>query len=131
MRLFDAFDQKVDQFRSDATASYPEYAVIHGMNRIGVYPIPNAAVTQGLLVEGYAIPGDYWVYSTTGVAQTPTDNDECPLPNVAHDCVVYGMLANKAAMIGNEAGFAIYNGQYNERLGLVESYAATYSRRTP
>jgi hypothetical protein len=41
------------------------------------------------------------------------------------------MLANKAAMIGNEGGFAIYNAQYNERLGLVESYAATYARRTP
>jgi hypothetical protein len=131
MRLFDAFDQKVDQFRSDPTASYPEYAVIYGMNRIGVYPIPQAGIEQGLMVEGYAVPGDYWVYSTLGVAQAPTDTDECPLPDVAHDCLVYGVLANRAAMIGNEGGFSLYNAQYNERLGLVESYAATYTRRTP
>jgi hypothetical protein len=81
------------------------------------------------MIQGYAIPGDYWVYDSNGVAQAITDATECPLPAVAHDCLVYGVLAQRAMQSKDAEGFGLYNTQYMDRLGMVESFAATYARR--
>jgi len=99
------------------------------MNKIEVYPPPSSNITNGLMVEGYGIPGDYWVYDVNGNAVAMSDSSECPLPEVAHDCLVYGVLANRAMQEGDANAFQMYTSQYDNRLGLVESYAATYARK--
>jgi hypothetical protein len=129
MRILDAYNRKVDMVRGDGSSLFPTIAVFTGMNKVSVYPPPSAIITQGLMIEGYAIPGDYWVYDSNGVAQTMTDASECPLPAVAHDCLVYGVLAQRAMQSKDPEGFQIFNSQYTDRLGMVESFAATYARR--
>lgn len=129
MRTWDAWDKKVDMVRNDGSGAYPSHAVIFGMNKIEVYPPPSTNITQGLMVEGYGIPGDYWSYDSSGIAQAMTDATTCPLPEVAHDCLVYGVLSIRAMQEGDANQFQIYNAQYENRLGLVESYAATYARK--
>lgn len=130
MRIFDAYNRKVDMVRNDGSSAYPTLAVFTGMNKVAVYPPPASTITQGLMLEGYAIPGDYWVYDSNGVAQAMTDATECPLPSVAHDCLVYGVLAQRAMQSKDADGFQMFQAQYVDRLGMVESYAATYARRS-
>jgi hypothetical protein len=100
------------------------------MNGITLYPTPSTDITNGLLVEGFAQPGDYWAYDTNGTALTNTDATECPLPAVAHDCLVYGVLATRSLQMRDKDGMAIFKPEYMNRLGEVESYAASYARRT-
>jgi len=130
MRIFDAYNRKVDMVRNDGSSAYPTLAVFTGMNKVAVYPPPASAITQGLMLEGYAIPGDYWEYDSNGVAQTMTDATSCPLPDIAHDCLVYGVLAQRAMQSKDGDGFQMFQAQYMDRLGMVESFAATYARRT-
>jgi len=130
MRIFDAYNRKVDMVRNDGSSAYPTLAVFTGMNKVSVYPPPASAITQGLMLEGYAIPGDYWQYDVNGNAQTMTDATECPLPDIAHDCLVYGVLAQRAMQSKDGDGFQMFQAQYVDRLGMVESFAATYARRT-
>lgn len=130
MRIFDAYNRKVDMVRNDGSSAYPTLAVFTGMNKVAVYPPPASAITQGLMLEGYAIPGDYWEYDSNGVAQTMTDATSCPLPDIAHDCLVYGVLAQRAMQSKDGDGFQMFQAQYVDRLGMVESFAATYARRT-
>jgi len=129
MRILDGYNRKVDMVRDDGSSAFPTVAVFTGMNKVSVYPPPSAIITQGLMLEGYAIPGDYWVYDSNGVAQTITDATECPLPAVAHDCLVYGVLAQRAMQSKDGDGFQMYQAQYVDRIGMVESFAATYFRR--
>jgi len=130
MRIFDAYNRKVDMVRNDGSSAYPTLAVFTGMNKVAVYPPPASAITQGLMLEGYAIPGDYWQYDVNGNAQAMTDATECPLPDIAHDCLVYGVLAQRAMQSKDGDGFQMFQAQYVDRLGMVESFAATYARRT-
>jgi len=129
-RIINYSDQIVDRYRHQPAKSVPDAAVIRGMNGITLYPVPSTDVTNGLLVEGYAQPGDYWAYDTTGAALTNTDATECPLPTVAHDCLVYGVLSMRAMQMRDKDGMAIFKQEYLNRLGEVESYAAMYARRT-
>lgn len=129
MRILDAYNRKVDMVRNDGSSSFPTVAVFTGMNKVSVYPAPASAITQGLMIEGYAIPGDYWQYDVNGNAQAMTDATECPLPEVAHDCLVYGILAQRALQSKDGDGFQLFTSQYTDRLGMVESFAATYARR--
>jgi len=129
MRILDAYNRKVDMVRNDGSSSFPTVAVFTGMNKVSVYPAPASAITQGLMIEGYAIPGDYWQYDVNGNAQPMTDATECPLPDIAHDCLVYGVLAQRAMQSKDGDGFQIFQAQYVDRLGMVESFAATYARR--
>jgi len=129
MRVLDAYNRKVDMVRNDGSSSFPTVAVFTGMNKVSVYPAPASAITQGLMIEGYAIPGDYWQYDVNGNAQAMTDATECPLPEVAHDCLVYGILAQRALQSKDGDGFQLFTSQYTDRLGMVESFAATYARR--
>jgi hypothetical protein len=129
MRLFDAYNRKVDMARNDGSSAYPTMAVFTGPNKIAVYPPPASAIPQGIMIEGYAIPGDYWQYDVNGVALPMNDDAECPLPDVAHDCLVYGVLAQRAMQSKDGDGFQMYQAQYVDRIGMVESYAATYFRR--
>lgn len=130
MRIFDAYNRKVDMVRNDGSSAYPTLAVFTGMNKVSVYPPPASLITQGLMLEGYAIPGDYWQYDVNGTAQTMTDATECPLPDIAHDCLVYGVLAQRAMQSKDADGYQMFQAQYVDRLGMVESFAATYARRT-
>jgi hypothetical protein len=99
------------------------------MNAIILYPTPSMPVTQGLLVEGYAQPGEFWEYDSTGTALPNTDSTECPLPDVAHDCLVYCALYMRALQMRDGDGLQLFKTEYLDRLGAVESFAATYARR--
>ena len=81
-------------------------------------------------VEGFCIPGDNWEYDVNGNPIVNSDTSECPLPVVGHDCLVFLVLYNRAMQMMDANGMAIFNKEYLERLGQLESYAATYARRT-
>lgn len=127
--LYSFSNQMVDEYRYRTPQTVPDVVVLRGMNAIILYPPPAAAVTQGLLVEGYAQPGAYWAYDSTGTALANTDATECPLPDVAHDCLVYCTLYMRALQMRDGDGLQLFKTEYLDRLGAVESFAATYARR--
>jgi hypothetical protein len=130
-RLIDWADAKNPEFRHFDTENVPTHVMVFGANRIKVYPVPASSVTNGLMIEGYAIPGDYWLYDTNGNAVTTNlDIQECPLPAVAHDAIVYGVLKQRAVQSRDMDMAQYYDQEYQTRVGMVESYAATYARRT-
>lgn len=123
------YERGLDAWRNEAASHPVEKCAIFGQNRIGLYPTPDAAVTDGLVVEGYAIPGDYWVYNSGGTGQTPTEDDECPLPAYSHECLVYGVLAMRARQKMDMQAVQVWDQLYRQHLGEVESNAATFARR--
>jgi len=129
VRVFDYSDQYVDNWRNLPDDVRPEVVVLRGMNNISVYPAVTTTINNGLLLEGYAQPGDYWAYDSAGNAITNTDATECPLPEVAHDCLVYAVLQARAMQMADPNGMQIFKPEYLERLAMVENYASTYARR--
>lgn len=129
VRLFDYSDQYVDTWRNLPDDIRPEVVVIRGMNNISVYPATNATVNNGLLLEGYAQPGDYWQYDSAGNAMPNTDATDCPLPEVAHDCLVYAVLQARAMQMADANGIQIFKSEYLDRLSYVDNFASTYARR--
>lgn len=128
-QLLNFSNQMLDEYKYRDTQQLPEVVALRGMNGIGVYPAPSSLITQGLLIEGYAQPGDTWAYDASGVAIVNTDNTECPLPDVAQDCLIYGSLYMRCLQMRDGDGITIFKNEYMDRLGAVESYAATYARR--
>lgn len=124
------YERGLDGWRNEDASHPVEKCAVFGQNRIGVYPTPDAAVTGGLVVEGYAVPGDYWEYDVDGVGQAPTENDNCPLPDYSHEAVVYGVLAMRAKQKMDMAAAQMWDQEYRKHLGEVESNAAMYARRS-
>jgi hypothetical protein len=128
-QLYNFSNQMLDEYRYRDTQVLPDAVAVRGMNAISVYPAPMANITQGLLIEGYAQPGEFWVYDSTGTAVANTDASECPLPDVALDCLVFGSLYMRCLQMRDGDGISLFKNEYLDRLGAVESYAATYTRR--
>lgn len=126
------YERANDHWRNEASSTEIRRVSVFGTNVVAVYPPVASGYTSGdgLMIEGYAIPGDYWVYDSLGRAQEPTEADPCPLPDWAQDCVVYGVLAMRAKQMRDRDGIAIWEGEYLKRLGDVEAFAATYARRS-
>jgi len=57
------------------------------------------------------IPGEYWAYDVNGNPIVNTDATECPLPVVAHDCLIYGVLADRAMQMMDPNGMQIFKAQ--------------------
>jgi len=129
IRVFDYQDQYIDGWRNKPSDARPEIAVFRGMNNISVYPAVAATVTNGILIEGYAQPGDIWQYDSAGTALPNTDATECPLPEVAHDCLVYAVLQARSMQMADMNGYQIFKAEYTDRLSMVDNYASTYGRR--
>jgi hypothetical protein len=129
IRVFDYQDQYIDGWRNKPSDARPEIAVFRGMNNISVYPAVAATVTNGILIEGYAQPGDIWQYDSAGNPLPNTDATECPLPEVAHDCLVYAVLQARSMQMGEMNGYQIFKAEYTDRLSMVDNYASTYGRR--
>lgn len=128
--LIDWYDAKNWQFRDpDDSQSIPSHVMVFENNRMRFWPIPAVATTNGIMLEGWCIPGDYWVYDANGDPVAMTDAQECPLPDVAHDAVVFGVLYYKALQTRDGDMVAVYRDEYEKRMGMVESFAATYARR--
>lgn len=128
--LIDWYDGKNYLYRQNDSAAIPTHVIIFEGNRIRLHPTPSISTTNGIMMEGWAVPGDVWVYDTNGnPSTTPADQQECPLPNIAHDCVVYGVLAKKAVQQRDMEMVQYYQGQFEQRLGMVESFAATFAKR--
>ena len=123
-------DQLLNDFRNQPAETVPQYCSVHGMNKIVLLPPPSSSITNGLLVEGYAQPGDYWQYDSNGDPVVNTDATECPLPIVAHDCLVFNALYLRAMQLRDIDGMTIYKNEYLDRLGHIESNAAMYTRRS-
>jgi len=123
-------DQLLNDFRNQPAETVPQYCSVHGMNKIVLLPPPSSNITNGLLVEGYAQPGDYWQYDVNGNPVANTDTTECPLPIVAHDCLVFNALYLRAMQLRDVDGMAMYKNEYLDRLGHIESNAAMYTRRS-
>jgi len=120
-----------DSQRNNTTSSIPDVVAVYGMNRIRFKPAPDSVITSGVMLEGFMQPGDIWQYNASGTIDTsvPTEDHECPLPNVAHDCLVYAVLMTRAVQMRDQAGIQLYSAEYQRRLGDVEAYAATYHTR--
>jgi hypothetical protein len=129
VRVFDYQDQYIDYWRNQPDDQRPEIVVLRGMNNISVYPATNATINNGLLLEGYAQPGDNWAYDSAGNALPNTDATECPLPEVAHDCLVYAVLQARSMQMGDMNGYQIFKNEYIDRLSMIDNYASTYGRR--
>lgn len=129
VRVFDYQDQYIDGWRNKPSDIRPEIVVFRGMNNISVYPAVSATVANGLLIEGYAQPGDIWQYDSAGTALPNTDATECPLPEVAHDCLVYAVLQARSMQMGDMNGYQIFKNEYIDRLSMVDNYASAYGRR--
>jgi len=128
LRLIEFSDRRVDDYR-ESNNTGTNAAILYAMNRIGLKPAPDAAVTNGLMIEGYCQPGNVWQYDVNGDPVALTDAHECPLPEVAHDCLVYGVLYMRSAQMRDNDIIAFYKQEFEQRLGFVESFAATYGRR--
>lgn len=120
-----------DSHRNDGSASTPDICAVYGMNRIRLKPAPSSAVTNGLIIEGYCQPGNIWQYDANGVSDpgVPVEDHVCPLPEVAQDCLIYGVLYQRALQLRDAAGMQVYLPEYQRRLGDVEAFAATYHTR--
>lgn len=128
-RLFNFDNQYITRWINEPSAQRPDIVVARGMNSISVYPATNETVVNGLLIEGYAQPGNNWEYDSAGNALPNTDSTECPLPEVAHDCMVYGVLQSRAMQMLDMNGMQVFKAEYLDRLSMVENYASTYMRR--
>jgi hypothetical protein len=129
LRLIDFADRRVDVYREANTAGV-DAAILYAMNRIGIKPAPTEAITNGLIIEGYAQPGNVWQYDNNGNPVTLADTHECPLPEVAHDCLVFGTLYMRALQMKDSDIIAAFKAEFEQRLGFIESFAGTYARRT-
>ncbi len=120
-----------DSHRNDTTSSTPDVVAVYGMNRIRFKPAPSTVITSGVMLEGFMQPGDIWQYNSSGTIDTSVspEEHECPLPNVAHDCLVYAVLMTRAVQMRDQAGIQLYSAEYQRRLGDVEAYAAMYHTR--
>lgn len=128
-RLFNFDNQYITRWINEPSAQRPDIVVARGMNSISVYPATNETVVNVLLIEGYAQPGNNWEYDSAGTALPNTDTTECPLPEVAHDCMVYGVLQARAMQMLDMNGMQVFKAEYLDRLSMVENYASTYMRR--
>ena len=128
-RLFNFDNQYITRWLNEPASQRPEIVVTRGMNSISVYPATTETVTNGLLIEGYAQPGDNWAYDSAGVALANTDTTECPLPEVAHDCLVYGVLQARSMQMQDMNGMQVFKAEYLDRLSMVENFASIYMRR--
>jgi len=120
-----------DSQRNNTTASVPDIVAVYGMNRIRFKPAPDSVITSGVMLEGFMQPGDIWQYNSSGTIDTSVaaEDHECPLPNVAHDCLVYAVLMTRSVQMRDQAGIQLYSAEYQRRLGDVEAYAAMYHTR--
>ena len=128
LQLLDFSDRRVDDYRQSDAGSF-DSAILYGMNKIGFKPTPTAALTNGIIIEGYCQPGSVWQYDSAGAPVTLVDAHECPLPEVAHDCLVFGTLYMRALQMKDNDIIAAFKAEFEQRLGFVESFAATYGRR--
>lgn len=129
LRLIDFADRRADVYREANTAGV-DAAILYAMNKIGIKPAPTEAITNGLIIEGYAQPGNVWQYDINGDPVTLADTHECPLPEVAHDCLVFGTLYMRALQMKDSDIVAAFKAEFEQRLGFIESFAGTYGRRT-
>jgi hypothetical protein len=129
-RLFNFDNQYITRWLNEPPAQRPDIVVTRGMNSISVYPATNTTITNGLLIEGYAQPGDIWEYDSSGNALPNNDTTECPLPEVAHDCLVYGILQARAMQMLDMNGMQVFKAEYLDRLSMVENFASIYMRRS-
>jgi len=129
IRILEFSSVSVDAYR---TSSHYELdtCILMGMNRIGFKPAPTDALANGIMIEGFMQPGNVWQYDVNGNAVALDDAHECPLPDVAHDCVVYGVLYKRAMQMKDADSLALFRNEYLQHLGEVESFAAIYGRRT-
>jgi len=118
-------------WRNSESSQYPRLAVVTGPNRVRIYPTPSTSITSGLRIEGYYKPGETWVYDSNGTAQAVATSDECPLPTMAHTCVVEGALLDRLqAMVVQHPqltpAIGIVRETYRGLLGDVEANTARH-----
>jgi len=123
-------DDNFDSVRFDTAADPVTHVGFRGGNQLVLAPTPSTTRAAGVMIEGYCQPGEYWVYDEDGVAQTPAETDECPLPVWAHDAVVYGCMARRAEIARDFNAAAMFRSEYRSLLGDVAANAGLYRART-
>lgn len=97
----------------------PSVCAVNGTKQIEVYPVPNFTYSSGLILTGYATPGEFW----------SSDSDECPLPEWSHIAVAYGAMISRAITVPfPPQQLQILMSRYKEMRGRLEVEAATNTR---
>jgi hypothetical protein len=130
LKVMRSHDDNFDQFRFDSASDPCSHVGFRGGNQLLLAPVPSVTRSAGLMIEGYCQPGEYWVYSSGGVAQAAADSDECPLPVWAHDAVVYHALTKRAEIAREYPAAETFRRQYRTHLGDVEAKAGLYMARS-
>ncbi|HEY3332581.1 MAG TPA: hypothetical protein VGK19_21300 [Capsulimonadaceae bacterium] len=110
-------------WRSNPASGPPAFYIAEGTNRFRLYPVPNYDSPNGLTVEGYMVPASGW----------DGDNDECPLPLVAHMGVVFGACRLRIAEMPspeNMARLPLIERMYQESRTRLEREVATRTDAT-
>jgi len=118
-------------WRSDSASDPPCRIALRGVNQWELSPPPSTSRADGLVMEGYAEPGDVWSYDEDGVAEALTDDSPCPLPDWAQSrgIIVAGVLARRFRRYRDYNAADRYRVEFAELLGSVEKHAALYARR--
>lgn len=103
-------DQRISLWRQDTSSSLPRYAVMQGKTAILLYNIPNYNSTNGLIIEGFGVPGSA---GANGASIWPGEDDVCPLPYNIHPAVAFGVAGMRCNQFKNESG-AGWMAQYNK-----------------
>jgi len=111
-------------WRNAPPSDPPTCAAFQGVRNVRLYPTPSVTRAAGLMLEGYMTPRGKWAAGA----------DECPLPALAHQAVVYGLCRLRALQFAGEVAGAMekaqgWSSEYRRELGDIERLAATYAPR--
>lgn len=90
----------------------PRIIAALGANTIRLTPTPDFATDPagpsagGVYMEGYGHPADTW----------PSDDDECPLPEKAHQAVIWHACASRSRRMKDYAAMQAYEGHLQKEL---------------
>jgi len=123
-----SFNNRFPQWQSWVAQDPPNWVVQDGLNYLTLAPTPSMDRANGLIITGFCA-------STLPKAghtnhQWDLDTDECPLPQIAHSCVVAGgtfyklqqMISQDPKVFGPLAGY--WKQQWDEECNRLAVWAA-------
>lgn len=122
-------------WRNRDSVDPPTIGIFYGRNKIELYPPPSEDRDESVRFNGVWKPGPFWAWDDTTFEGIPlADTQECPLPQVAHPCLVaWGKwkAASKDKRAEQRTRAGEFQGEFNSLLGDIEADTATYKQRMP
>lgn len=121
-------DRRLWGWRQWNPTAWPHHVIVDGSTILNVAPAPIADVAGGLIVDGFCLS----TLPAVGHAshQWDTDDDECPLPQWAHDAVSYRYIYLRLRQLlavepAAKELMAQYNADFLNEIKQVETAAIT------